>query len=326
VANVLVAGGAGYIGSHMCKCLHEAGYGVTVIDNLATGHREAVQWGELVVGSIEDRALVAEVLRSRRIDAVMHFAASSQVGESVTQPYFYYRNNVSATLNLLEAMREQGVRDFIFSSTAAVFGEPQSALIDEDHSRRPINPYGNTKLAVEMILADAAAAYGLRAVALRYFNAAGADPSGQLGESHEPETHLIPRLLQKAAGRPLEVKIFGTDYATADGTCVRDYIHVNDLADAHLRALRYLDGQGPGFHTFNLGNGSGYSVLQVVRAAEAVIGRSLDIPFGPRRGGDAVVLVASSRKARAVLGWQPQHPAIEDIIADAWRWHRDQRY
>lgn len=323
--NVLVVGGAGYIGSHMVKCLHDAGYGATVLDNLATGHREAVHWGELVVGSLEDRALVSELLRSRRIEAVLHFAASSLVGQSVAEPYAYYRNNVCATLNLLEAMREQGVRDFIFSSTAAVFGDPASEEIDEDHPRLPISPYGNSKLAVELMLADAARAYGLRAVALRYFNAAGADPSGLIGEKHEPETHLIPRLLRKASGEDLPVQIFGTDYPTVDGTGIRDYIHVCDLADAHLKALQYLQSQ-PGFHVFNLGNGGGYSVLQVLKAVEAVIGRTLEIPRGPRRAGDPAVLVASSRKAREILQWQPQRPGIEQIVADAWRWHRAPRF
>jgi len=325
VANVLVVGGAGYIGSHMCKRLHEAGHAVTVLDNLLTGHRASVQWGEFVEGALEDRALVGELLRSRRIERVMHFAASSLVGQSVVEPYAYYRNNVAATLNLLDAMREQDVRHFIFSSTAAIFGEPQTELIAEDHPRCPVNPYGKTKLAVEYMLEDAAAAYGLHAVSLRYFNAAGADPAGLIGECHEPETHLIPRLLRKVAGEALDVKIFGTDYPTRDGSCIRDYIHVGDLVEAHLLALDYVQTQ-PGFQVFNLGNGSGYSVLEVLRAVEAVIGHPLEIPRGPRRAGDPAVLVAGSRKAREVLGWRPQRPAIEQIVADAWRWHRQPRY
>lgn len=323
--NILVVGGAGYIGSHMCKCLFEAGHRVIVLDNLATGHREAVQWGDLVVGSLDDRALVADILKSRGIDAVMHFAASSLVGESMLDPFRYYQNNVSATLSLLQVMREQRVDRFIFSSTAAVFGEPESATIAEDHPRRPINPYGKSKLAVEYMLEDAAAAYGLRAVALRYFNAAGADASASIGESHEPESHLIPKLLRKAVGDALDVQIFGTDYPTADGTCIRDYIHVADLADAHLLALEYTAKQA-GFHTFNLGNGNGYSVLEVLAAVEQVIGRPLDIPRGPRRAGDPAILVASSEKARDLLGWKPQRAAITQIVGDAWRWHQNRLF
>lgn len=323
--NILVVGGAGYIGAHMCKCLADAGHRVVVLDNLSTGHRAAVRWGELVEGSLGDSALVVETLRRHAIDAVMHFAASSLVGESMTDPYKYYANNVAATLSLLMAMREAGVGQFVFSSTAAVFGEPENELIDETHPCRPINPYGNSKLAVETLLGDAVRAYGLRATALRYFNAAGADPSALIGESHEPETHLIPNLLRKAAGEPKQVQIFGTDYATRDGTCIRDYIHVNDLATAHLLALEYSR-QTPGFQRFNLGNGAGYSVLEVLNAVETVIGRKLDIPRGPRRAGDPATLVASSRKARETLGWQPQKPRIEDIVADAWRWHQRPAY
>jgi len=323
--NVLVVGGAGYIGAHMCRCLAAAGHAVTVLDNLSTGHREAVRWGELVVGALDDRALVAGLLRSRGIEAVMHFAASSLVGESMVEPYRYYRNNVSSTLVLLETMREQGVERFILSSTAAVFGEPETPMIAEDHPRQPVNPYGKSKLAVEHMLEDAAAAYGLRAVTLRYFNAAGADASGMIGESHEPESHLIPRLLRKAAGEPLDVQIFGKDYPTPDGTCIRDYVHVADLADAHLLALEYSLANS-GFHAFNLGNGNGHSVLEVLAAVEQVIGRPLEIPFGPRRAGDPVCLVASSAKARELLGWSPQHAAISRIVEDAWRWHQSPRF
>lgn len=323
--NVLVVGGAGYIGSHMCKRLSDAGHAVTVLDNLSTGHRAAVQWGELVEASLGDVEIVKETLRRRQIDVVMHFAASSLVGESMSDPYKYYANNVSATLALLQAMRETGVSQFVFSSTAAVFGEPQTELIDETHPCRPINPYGHSKLAVEFMLHDAAKAYGLRATALRYFNAAGACGSGLIGEAHEPETHLIPRLLRRAAGEALDVQIFGTDYPTRDGTCVRDYIHVCDLADAHLLALEYSRAQ-PGFHTFNLGNGTGFTVLEVLGAVEDVIGRSLDIPRGPRRAGDPAMLVAGSRKAREVLGWRPQRADIRRIVADAWRWHQKPAY
>lgn len=319
--NVLVAGGAGYIGSHMCKRLSEAGHSVVVLDNLSTGHREAVLWGELVEASLGDTAVVVETLRRFQIDVVMHFAASSLVGESVSDPYRYYANNVCATLQLLQAMKDVGVSQFVFSSTAAVFGEPRSDLIDEEHECRPINPYGNSKLAVELMLDDAARAYGLRATALRYFNAAGACSSRRIGESHTPETHLIPKLLRRAAGEIADVQIFGTDYATRDGTCIRDYVHVCDLADAHLLALEY-GRQQPGFHKFNLGNGAGYTVFEVLGAAEAVVGRGLDIPLGPRRAGDPAVLVASSGKARDVLGWKPERADIQQIVADAWAWHQ----
>lgn len=318
---VMVAGGAGYIGSHMCKCLHDAGHDVVVLDNLATGHRAAVKWGPLIEASVADTDTVLNVLREHRIETVMHFAASSLVGESMAEPYLYYENNVSATLRLLLAMRTAGVARFVFSSTAAVYGRPHSEIIDEQHAREPINPYGNSKFAVELILEDAARAYGLRVAALRYFNAAGADAAAGIGESHQPETHLIPRLLRRAAGEALDVQIFGTDYATQDGTCVRDYVHVNDLADAHLRAVEFLAGH-EGFHTFNLGNGKGYSVLEVIRATQDVVGRPLDIPVGPRRAGDPAVLVASSSKARDVLGWHPQRPGIRQIVEDAWAWHR----
>lgn len=323
--NVLVAGGAGYIGSHMCKCLAEAGHAVVVLDNLSTGHRAAVRWGRLVKGSLGNRNLVLEVLKAYKIDAVMHFAARSLVAESMADPYLYYQNNYTATLSLLLAMRDAGVQDFVFSSTAAIFGEPQMERIDESHPCRPINPYGNSKLAVEILLADAVRAYGLRAISLRYFNAAGADPSGLIGESHEPESHLIPKLLRHAAGQRLDVQIFGDDYPTRDGTCVRDYVHVNDLAQAHLLALEYSRAT-PGFHRFNLGNGEGYSVLQVIAAAERVVGRKLEVSRGARRAGDPAILVASSHQARDLLGWQPRRPHIEQMVADAWRWHQKPAY
>lgn len=323
--NVLVAGGAGYIGSHMCKCLHDAGYSPVVLDDLSTGHRQAVRWGRFVQASLNDVSIVSEALRRYRFDAVMHFAANSVVAESVADPYRYYANNVSATLSLLQAMRDAGVTQFIFSSTAAVFGEPSSACVDEDHPCRPINPYGHSKYAVELILDDAARAYGLRATALRYFNAAGACHSGLIGESRKAETHLIPRLLRLAAGEALDVQIHGTDYPTRDGTCVRDYVHVCDLAEAHLMALEHGRRQ-PGFHRFNLGNGAGYSVLEVLRVAEGVTGRKLPVRRGPPRAGDPATLVASSRRAREVLGWRPRRTCIGDIVGDAWRWHRHPAY
>lgn len=323
--NILVVGGAGYIGAHMCKCLAEAGHSVVVLDNLATGHREAVRWGRLIEGSLGDRKLVLQTLAEYSIDAVMHFAASSLVGESMVDPYKYYFNNGAATLSLLMAMREAGVAQFVFSSTAAIFGEPKTELIDEGHPCNPINPYGNSKLGIEILLGDAVRAYGLHATSLRYFNAAGADPSGLIGESHDPETHLLPKLLRRAAGEVLDVQVFGTDYPTRDGTCIRDYIHVNDLARAHLLALEYSR-DTPGFHRFNLGNGEGYTVLEVIAAAEKVVGRKLEIPRGPRRAGDPAMLVASSRKAKEVLGWQPHSSHIEQIVADAWRWHQKPAY
>jgi UDP-glucose 4-epimerase len=322
---VLVVGGAGYIGAHMARMLVQHGHEAVVLDNFSTGHRAAVKWGPLEEASLADAARLQAVFGGRRFDAVMHFAAASLVGESVADPLKYYRNNVADVIVLLEAMRRAGVERLIFSSTAAVFGEPRQDLIDEQHPLQPINPYGASKLMVERILADCAAAYGLRAVALRYFNAAGAEAEAGIGESHSPETHLIPRLLRRAAGEDLEVRIFGDDYPTADGTCIRDYIHVSDLCRAHLQALDYL-GTQQGFHAFNLGNGQGYSVRQVVAAVERVIGRSLGIAAAARRPGDPARLVASAAKARAELGWQPQQTALEQIVESAWRWHQKPAY
>jgi UDP-glucose 4-epimerase len=322
---VLVCGGAGYIGSHMVRHLLAKGHQPVVFDNLATGHREAVGGAPLVEGDLLDRHALASVFGGAHFDAVMHFCARSLVGESVEEPYAYYENNVSGTLNLLQAMREARVGRLVFSSTAAVFGQPQAPLIDEEHATRPINPYGASKLMVERVLADAHRAYGLRSVVLRYFNAAGADPSGEIGESHQPETHLIPNVLRAALGQGAGLKVFGDDYATADGTCVRDYVHVNDLATAHLQALGFMN-DNDGAHLFNLGNGLGFTVLQVIEAARRVTG--VDIPFerGPRRAGDPAVLVASSARAHERLGWQPAYTDIGPIIETAWRWHRAPRY
>jgi UDP-glucose 4-epimerase len=322
---VLVCGGAGYIGSHMVRYLLAQGHEPVVFDNLSTGHRPAVGEAPLVVGDLLDSSALAQVLAGARFDAVMHFCARSLVGESVEQPYAYYENNVAGTLNLLQAMQAAGVQRLVFSSTAAVFGQPQGLLIDEQHPTQPINPYGASKLMVERMLADAQRAYGLRSVALRYFNAAGADPSGAIGESHHPETHLLPNVLRAALGQGGGLKVFGDDYATVDGTCVRDYVHVNDLAAAHLQALGYMDAH-EGAHVFNLGNGQGFTVLQVIEAARRVTGA--DIPFerAPRRAGDPAVLVASSARAREVLGWQPAYRDIDAIIESAWRWHRAPRY
>jgi UDP-glucose 4-epimerase len=322
---ILVCGGAGYIGSHMVRHLLAHGHQATVFDNLSTGHRAAVRDVPLVVGDLLDRQALDALFRDAQFDAVMHFCARSLVGESVEQPYAYYENNVSGTLNLLQAMREAGVGRLVFSSTAAVFGQPQVPLIDEEHPTRPINPYGASKLMVERILSDAHRAYGLRSVALRYFNAAGADPSGEIGESHQPETHLIPNMLKAALGQGGGLKVFGDDYETHDGTCVRDYVHVNDLAAAHLQALDFL-GNHAGAHVFNLGNGRGFTVLQVIEAARRVIGMAIPFERAPRRAGDPAVLVASSARACELLGWVPAYTDIEGIIETAWRWHRAPRY
>ena len=323
--HILVCGGAGYIGSHATRCLAEAGHRVTVLDNLSTGHREAVRWGDLLEVDIRDAEALRRVFASQRFDAVMHFCARSLVGESVAEPYAYYDNNIVGTLRLLEAMREAGVDRLVFSSTAAVFGQPKSELIDEDHRRAPINPYGSSKLMVERMLADAAKAYGVNSVSLRYFNAAGAHPDGEIGEAHEPETHLIPNVLRAALGTGPALKVFGDDYPTPDGTCVRDYVHVDDLAQAHLLALSYMDDH-TGAHAFNLGNGNGFSVREVIDAAAAVSGRKIPFEVAPRRPGDPAVLVASSERARRELGWRPRYTELAPIIESAWRWHGAQRF
>jgi UDP-glucose 4-epimerase len=305
----------------MSKMLAESGHEVTVCDNLSTGHREAVQWGSFAPCQISDSARMDEIFRQGRFDAVMHFAANSIVAESLANPLGYYRNNVAETIVLLDLMHRHDVRKFVFSSTASVYGETQQRLIDESHPETPINPYGRSKLMIEQILSDIAAANQLCAVSLRYFNAAGADESGQIGESHEPETHLIPKLLRMAAGEPIDVKIFGVDYPTPDGTCVRDYVHVNDLCSAHLNALERLD-PASGFQAFNLGNGLGYSVRQVIAATEEVVGRKFRVPEHVRRVGDPAYLVASSEKAKRILGWAPRHKDIRGIVESAWKWHR----
>lgn len=323
--HVLVCGGAGYIGSHMAKWLATRGIGVTVLDNLSTGHREAVRWGTLVEADLLRPETLEPVFAATHFDAVMHFCALSLVAESMRQPYDYYANNVTGSLNLLQAMRRHGIERLVFSSTAAVFGQPVSPRIDEDHPRQPINPYGASKLMVERILSDAATAYGLRSVALRYFNAAGASSEGDIGESHEPETHLIPNVLRVALRTVPALKLFGDDYPTADGTCVRDYVHVDDLAQAHHRALDFLDRQ-PGAHAFNLGNGHGFSVREVIAAAQRVTGYKIPCSVAPRRAGDPPVLVASSDKARRELGWAPVHTTLDTIIDSAWRWHQAPAY
>lgn len=322
---ILVCGGAGYIGSHMVKMLHQAGHQVVTFDNLSTGHREAVKWGEFVQGDLLDRVVLAELFNSHQFDAVMHFSAKSLVGESVQNPEIYYSNNVTGTWNLLQQMRESGVRNFVFSSTAATFGMPVKAAIDESHPQNPINPYGKSKLMVEWMLQDYFHAYGLNSVSLRYFNAAGADPDGELGESHEPETHLIPNVLKSALGSGGGLKVFGQDYDTPDGTCVRDYIHIVDLCSAHRCALDYLTARQGAFG-FNLGNGDGFSVLEVIKTAEQVAGSSIPYDMAERRPGDPAVLVADSSLARAELGWQPAYHSLKDIVSTAWYWHQHQRY
>jgi UDP-glucose 4-epimerase len=299
---------------------------VVVYDDLSTGHRDAVDEGvPFVHGDIGDAVTLWRLFATHRFDAVIHFCARSLVGESVIDPYQYYRNNVGNTLVLLAAMREAGIQKLVFSSTAAVFGHPISDTIDESHPTDPINPYGQSKLMIERVLGDAARAYGLRSVALRYFNAAGADPSASIGEAHNPETHLIPNVLKAILGQGAALKVFGDDYDTRDGTCVRDYIHVNDLASAHLLAVEYLE-EHEGAFTFNLGNGEGFSVREVIAAAERVTGRPVPHQIAPRRPGDPATLVASSLKARQRLGWQPHIALLDDILASAWQWHRQPRF
>lgn len=326
-SKVLVCGGAGYVGSHMVRWLLDRGHEVVVFDNLSQGNRDAVGGVPLVVGDLLDPDALATLFAAHDFDAVFHFAALIAVGGSVAAPDLFYRNNVTGTLNLLDAMRVAGVDKIVFSSSASIFGNPQTELIDETHPAAPLNPYGASKLMIERVLADYAAAFGLRSVSFRYFNAAGAHPSAQIGEAHAPETHLIPRVLMTALGASDGLEIFGDSYETRDGTCVRDYIHVDDIASAHLAALPYLDTH-PGAHAFNLGNGKGFTNREIIAAAERVIGTAARIPFtvGPPRQGDAAVLVADSRAARDALGWIPLRPDIEDIIESAWTWHRAPKY
>ena len=318
---VLVVGGAGYIGSHMVKRLGQLGCTVTTLDNLSAGHRDAVLSGELVQGDLADRPMLDALFARGRFDAVMHFASFIQVGESVKEPAKYYDNNVTNTLILLDAMRAAGVQRFIFSSTAATFGEPQYVPIDEAHPQQPINPYGRTKFMVEQVLRDYEVAYGLQSVVLRYFNAAGADPEGQLGERHEPETHLIPLVLQAASGRRPHIHVFGRDYDTPDGTCIRDYIHIQDLCEAHWLAIQSLLA-GKGSQAYNLGNGSGFSVQEVIDTARAITGQAIPVVDGPRRAGDPARLVADASQARERLGWQPQYTDLATIVRHAWQWEQ----
>ncbi|TCS64540.1 UDP-galactose 4-epimerase [Primorskyibacter sedentarius] len=325
-ARILVCGGAGYIGSHMVRQLVERGYDVVVFDNLSYGNAAAIpQSVPLIQGDLLDTDALKALFAQNAFDAVYHFAALISVGESVSAPDIYYRNNVVGTLNLLDAMRTTGVERFVFSSTAATFGNPETPLIAEDHPKNPLNPYGRTKLMIEQVLADYGHAYGIRSVCFRYFNAAGADPSGEIGEAHDPETHLVPNVLLAALGARDGLDIFGEDYDTRDGTCIRDYVHVNDIASAHLAALEYMDAN-PGAHVFNLGNGDGFSIMEVIAAAEKVTGRKIPYRVGPRREGDAAILVADSSRAKALLGWSPATPDVETIIETAWNWHRAPKY
>jgi UDP-arabinose 4-epimerase len=317
---ILVTGGAGYIGSHTCKALAAAGYDPVVYDNLSQGHGWAVKWGPIVVGDLSDGALLRDALDKFQIAAVLHFAAHAYVGESVRDPRKYFENNLKNSLALLDAMLDVGVKTFVFSSTCATYGNPVELPITEDHGQQPINPYGASKLFVENVLRWYADAYGLRYTALRYFNAAGADPEGELGEDHTPETHLIPLVIAAAQGKIPHIEIFGTDYDTADGTAIRDYIHVSDLADAHVKALTRLVSGAPNL-SLNLGTGRGHSIREVIAAVEAVSGKRVPALEGPRRPGDPAALVAGAARAEEALGWKPQLSDLPTIVESAWRWH-----
>jgi UDP-glucose-4-epimerase GalE len=317
---ILVTGGAGYIGSHAVRFFLSRGHNVWVYDNLSYGHRAAVPAGRLIVGDLAEQPRLDQALVEHRIEAVVHFAASAYVGESVEQPAKYYQNNLVNTLHLLDAMRRLRIDRIVFSSTCATYGVPEKVPITEDEKQKPINPYGNTKLAVERALADYATAYNWGFAALRYFNAAGAGPDGDIGEDHDPETHLIPLILQAVMGQRPAITVFGDDYPTPDGTCIRDYIHVDDLAEAHLLALESLT-PGRQMH-YNLGTGKGYSVREVIRLAEEVTGKKVPMKQGSRRAGDPPALVASADKIRRELGWTPRSPDLRAILETAWNWHR----
>ncbi|OQY04599.1 MAG: UDP-glucose 4-epimerase GalE [Desulfobacteraceae bacterium 4572_123] len=318
---ILVTGGAGYIGAHACKALATAGFTPVAYDNLVYGHRQAVKWGPLEEGDIGDRERLEAVLHKYDPAAVMHFAAYAYVGESVENPAKYYRNNVAGSLTLLESMRSCGIDKIIFSSTCATYGMPEQIPIAEDHPQNPINPYGRSKLVVEWILQDFAKAYGLNFVSLRYFNAAGADPDAEIGEKHDPETHLIPLVLDVALGERGHLDIYGTDYDTADGTCIRDYIHVTDLADAHLLALKYLLDGGQS-DVFNMGNGNGFSVREVITTVSRITNCEITCVESDRRAGDPPILIGSSDKIRKILRWRATYKSLEAIIRTAWRWHK----
>ena len=317
---ILIVGGAGYIGSHANKELTKRGYKTLILDNLIYGHKSSVKWGTFVQGDLGDKETLRQIFKAYKIEAVMHFAAFAYVGESVTDPAKYYQNNVINTINLLDVMLEFNVKKFIFSSTCATYGNPIEIPITETHPQVPINPYGQSKLMVEKILSDYSHAYKLEYVALRYFNAAGADAEGEIGEDHDPETHLIPLVLDVALGKREEINVFGSDYETKDGTAVRDYIHVTDLADAHILALEYLK-KGEPSTVFNLGNGLGYSVQEVIDVAQKVTGKEIKTIYAPRREGDPAILIGGAEKAIKTLGWKPQFAQLEQIIETAWKWH-----
>jgi UDP-glucose 4-epimerase len=318
---VLVVGGAGYIGSHMVKDLLDTGYDVITLDDLSTGHRELLPGGEFIEGGLGDTALLDNLFSTHTILAVMHFAAFSLVGESVEKPLMYYRNNMAATAELLDSMIRHNVKRFIFSSTAAVYGEPVEIPITESHPCNPTNPYGASKIAVERMLKDCDSAYGFKYISLRYFNAAGADKSGKIGERHRNETHLIPLVLEVAAGRRENIKIFGANYPTPDGTCIRDYIHVSDLTSAHLLALKSLLSGGDSA-VYNLGNNRGYSVREVIELARKVTGKPIPAIEADKRPGDPAILIASSDQIKKTLGWKPEYEDLETIIKTAWKWHQ----
>ncbi|MEJ5283554.1 MAG: UDP-glucose 4-epimerase GalE [Brevinematales bacterium] len=317
---ILVAGGAGYIGSHTVKMLYKKGYDVIVYDNLSKGYREFAKWGKFIEGDISDDKKLKEVFKNHKIDAVMHFCAFIEVGESVVEPEKYYKNNLVNTITLINTMKDAGIKNFIFSSTAAIFGEPKHIPIKEDDPKNPINPYGKTKLFVEEILEDYEKAYGFNSICFRYFNAAGADPDGEIGEAHNPESHLIPLILDAAMGKREAIKIFGTDYPTKDGTCIRDYIHVNDLAEAHILGLEFLLKEKRS-ERFNLGSGEGYTVREIIDMVKKITGKEFKVVETERRAGDPPVLIADSSKARRMLGWQTKF-TLQEIIETAWNWHK----
>lgn len=316
---ILVTGGAGYIGSHTCKALANQGHTVVTYDNLSTGHRELVRWGDFVYGDILDTQRLRACIRQHRIEGIIHFAASAYVGESVIDPGKYFRNNVCGTLSILDAMRDEGVSYIVVSGTCAVYGSPEKMPITEDTPTNPINPYGASKLFMERMLTDYEKAHGIKWMSLRYFNAAGCDPDGETGEWHEPETHLIPRALMAAMGQIPALEIFGDDYPTPDGTCIRDYVHVTDLADAHVRGMLFLGDDGPS-QALNLGTGKGFSVLDMIASVRDTTGDDVAFYFTPRREGDPACLIADNNNATSILDWLPNHSNIETLVSTAWRW------
>ncbi len=325
MTNILVTGGAGYIGSHACKALHVAGYTPVTYDNLSIGWQDAVKFGPFEQGDLNDRERLDQVFAAYQPAAVMHFAALSQVGESIRMPELYWHNNATGTLTLLRAAAEAGCRNFVFSSTCATYGDQDNVVLDEDCVQHPINPYGASKRAIEDMLTGFEGAYGMRHVIFRYFNVAGADPDAEIGEFHRPETHLIPLMLDAVEGKRDALTIFGTDWDTPDGTCIRDYVHVCDLVDAHVLGLKWLE-DGQDSRVFNLGTGTGFSVREVIDHSGAISGRDVPVIEGPRRPGDCTKLVSGSTRATAELGWTPERSTMDRMIADAWRWHQSGHY